>query len=362
MRPLPERSRVSRRKTVAVRLLDREALSDQSDRLEQYVARSGQVPLSYHPAWLSVFADGLGHVPYCLEAVQGEETRGLLPLAFVQSILFGKYLAGLPYLNMGEARADDPGIARELIDASVRLADQLAVKHLELRHERAIDHPKLETRAGRKVHMRLSLPGSAEELWGRFRPEVRNQVRKGEKHDLALAWGGEELLPDFYEVFSINMRDLGTPVFSRRLFRSILRRFPDRAELCVVRHGERPVAAALLVHGWGVTEVPSASSLRQFNATSANMLMYWRLLERAIERGQAIFDFGRSSPDSGTFRFKKQWGAAPELAEWQYYVRQGAASDLRPENPKYQRMIRMWQRLPVGLTRFIGPIVVRGIP
>ena len=159
--------------------------------------------------------------------------------------------------------------------------------------------------------MRLSLPGSAEELWGRFRPEVRNQVRKGEKHDLALAWGGEELLPDFYEVFSINMRDLGTPVFSRRLFRSILRRFPDRAELCVVRHGERPVAAALLVHGWGVTEVPSASALRQFNATSANMLMYWRLLERAIERGQAIFDFGRSSPDSGTFRFKKQWGAAP---------------------------------------------------
>ena len=110
VRSLPEHSRVApvAVKTAAVRLLDRDALFDQNDRLEQYVARSGHVPLSYHPAWLSVFADGLGHVPYCLEAVQGEETRGLLPLAFVQSVLFGKYLAGLPYLNMGEAQPTIP--------------------------------------------------------------------------------------------------------------------------------------------------------------------------------------------------------------------------------------------------------------
>src|SRR5205085_880157 len=102
-------------------------------------------------------------------------------------------------------------------------------------------------------------------------------------------------------VFSHNMRDLGTPVFGRRLFQAILRQFPGRAELCVVRSADRPLAAGLLLHGWGVSEVPSASSLRQYNHTNANMLLYWHLLERTIERKQEVFDFGRSSPDSSTY-------------------------------------------------------------
>ena len=122
------------------------------------------------------------------------------------------------------------------------------------------------------------------------------------------------------------------------------------------------MAAALLLHGWGITEVPSASSLREFNPTCANMLMYWHLLERSVQRQQAFFDFGRSSEDSPTFRFKKQWGALPAQAEWQYSLRAGSVSDMRPDNPRYQRLIRLWQRLPVRLTRWLGPWVVRGIP
>jgi FemAB-related protein (PEP-CTERM system-associated) len=158
------------------------------------------------------------------------------------------------------------------------------------------------------------------------------------------------------------MRDLGTPVYGRGLFEAILAEFPDRAEFCVVRAGALPVAAALLLHGWGVTEVPSASSLREFNQTNANMLMYWHLLERAVQRGQDVFDFGRSSEGSGTFQFKKQWGASPSPAEWQYRLRAGDVGDMRPDNPRYGLMIRLWRRLPVALTRLLGPGIVRGIP
>lgn len=106
------------------------------------------------------------------------------------------------------------------------------------------------------------------------------------------------------------------------------------------------MAACLLTHGWGTIEVPSASSLRQYNHTCANMLQYWKLLERSVEWGQSVFDFGRPSPESNTYRFKKQWGATPFLAESQHYVRHGSASDLRPDNPRYERLIRIWQRLP----------------
>jgi FemAB-related protein (PEP-CTERM system-associated) len=212
--------------------------------------------------------------------------------------------------------------------------------------------------------MRRSLPPTAGELWDDLDPKVRNQVRKADKAGLTVHWGGPDLLDPFYEVFSHNMRDLGTPVFGLSLFRAILKRFGDRAEICVVRLADAgtPIAAALLLHGRGVTEVPSASSLRAYNATCANMLMYWKLLERAVERGQGIFDFGRSSPEASTFRFKKQWGAEPHPACWQYYLRSGDLSAMRPENPRYQRKIEAWKRLPLWLTRLIGPLIVRGIP
>jgi len=92
------------------------------------------------------------------------------------------------------------------------------------------------------------------------------------------------------------------------------------------------------------------------------MLMYWHLLSRSIERGQRVFDFGRSSEDSGTFRFKKQWGSEAQPAVWQYYLREGAATDMRPEGGRYGLMIKAWQKLPVWVTKIIGPSIVRGIP
>jgi FemAB-related protein (PEP-CTERM system-associated) len=210
--------------------------------------------------------------------------------------------------------------------------------------------------------MRLPLPATAGELWDQIPSKVRNQVRKASKNGLRAEWGGEELLRDFYAVFSHNMRDLGTPVYGAALFRGVLRHYPGRAEICCVRQGDLPIAAGLLLHGEGVTEVPSASSLRWFNHLCPNMLMYWSLLERSAQRGQSSFDFGRSSPDSHTYQFKKQWGAAPLQASWQYYVRSGHETDMRPDNPRYRRMIRLWRSLPVAVTRLIGPQIVRGIP
>ena len=312
--------------------------------------------------WLEAVCSGLRHEPKLIVARRSDEVVGLLPLAFVKSRIFGRFLVSLPYVNSAGVNADDEWAARELIDRAVELADELNVRHLELRHEQPIEHAALSETLTSKVHMRLPLPGSPEELWKSFRPKVRNQIRKGEKQGLSVRWGREQLLPEFYAVFARNMRDLGTPVFSCGLFASILSVFPDEAELCVVRLGERPVAVAILVHGCRLTEVPSASALRQFNSTNANMLMYWHLLQRAIERGQRGFDFGRSSADSNTYRFKKQWGAEPQPAAWQFFVRSGRPGDMRPEISKYAMAVKVWQKLPLGLTRLIGPSIVRGIP
>jgi FemAB-related protein (PEP-CTERM system-associated) len=325
-------------------------------------AKQRQASPSRDPVWLAILADGLHHQPYCVEATAGGQTIGILPLCYVHSLLFGRFLVGLPYLNVGGPIADEADVVRSLIDRAVALADELKVRYLELRHEKPIEHPALTQTLTSKVHMRLALPDNSETLWKRFDPKVRNQIRKAEKNDLTVQWGGQEFLSDFYSIFAHNMRDLGTPVFGRKLFQSILHHMAGDAELCVVRHRNRPVASGLLLHGSSVTEVPSASSLRSHNFTNANMLMYWHFLQRAITRGQHTFDFGRSSHDSNTYRFKKQWGAKPEPATWQYYVREGMVSDMRLESGKYDRMVRLWRRLPVFATRWIGPFIVRGIP
>jgi FemAB-related protein (PEP-CTERM system-associated) len=341
----------------------RTALAARLPALAAFVRDSAPlVPLSKHPAWLNVLQAALGHEAYAVEVTLGGRTVGFLPLAYVSSILFGRFLVSLPYLNSNGALTSSPEVQVLLVSRAVVLADELGVRYLELRHERPIDHPALNARLASKVHVRLALPRSAQRLWKDLDPKVRNQVRKGEKPGFAVAWGGVELLDGFHDVLSRNMRDLGSPVYSKRLFREILATFPGEAEVCLVRHGAAPVAAALLLHGQGVTEVPSASSLREYNPTSVNMLMYWHLLKRSVERGQEVFDFGRSTAEGPTFKFKKQWGAVPHSAVWQYHVREGTAGEMRPDNPRYQSAIRLWQRLPVGLTRLLGPLIVCGIP
>jgi len=289
----------------------------------------------------------------------------------------------------------------------VELAREHKVQYLELRHGDAVEHASLGAKRDEKVRMVLELPDpvaplsaakgkaaeeaipgvglqGAEHLWRAIDSKARNLVRKGEKSELSIRWHSvekwsetnyeanhEKALADFYGVFATNMRDLGTPVYSRSLFANILQRFPKDAELAIVyaktQAGEAPIAGALLVHDpiratGGTTQVPSASALREFNSTNANMWMYHRLLLRAIERGSRRFDFGRSSVDSGTYKFKKQWGAQPHPTVWQYHVRFGDINAVRPDNPKNQRRIATWQKLPVWLTRLIGPTIVRGIP
>jgi FemAB-related protein (PEP-CTERM system-associated) len=320
------------------------------------------VPLSKHPLWLSVLQEGLGHEVYAIEATAGGCTVGYLPLALVSSMLFGRFLVSLPYLNTNGVVAPAADVQAELITRAVTLADELNVRYLELRHEGPIAHPELNATMTSKVHMRLALPVTGEALWKGFDPKVRNQVRKGEKGNFSVEWGGTELLDGFHDVLCENMRDLGSPVFGKGLFTALLSAFPGAAELCLVRDGTKPVAAALLLHGWGITEVPTASALKEYNPSSVNMLMYHHLLRRAVERGQRVFDFGRSTTEGNTFKFKKQWGAEPHPATWQYRVFQGAVGDMRPDNPRYRLAIRLWQRLPVGLTRRLGPLIVRGIP
>ena len=312
--------------------------------------------------WINAVANGLKHKTILLKSHAQQTVTGVLPLCLVSGPLFGKFLVSLPYLNTGGVWATDEDSATALVDAACDLADRFDVKHLELRHEVPIQHPKLNMQRIDKVHMRLALPNTIEDLSASLKSKLRSQVKKSHSFSLSCEYGGAESINNFYDVFAVNMRDLGTPVFSKGLFAQTIDSFDGNAEFAIVKSDGEAVAAGLMVHHQGTTEIPSASCLRAFNRMNANMFLYWQMFARAIERGSKTFDFGRSSVDSGTHRFKKQWGAEACPAVWQYYVRKGNPEDMRPDAGGKQRLVQIWQRLPVWLTRLIGPFIVRGIP
>jgi serine/alanine adding enzyme len=341
--------------TIAVR---RDVPAGDLDRFAQVHSRA----TGYHlTAWLGVIERAFGHETMSLAAVAGDRVEGVLPLVFFRSRLFGRFAVSMPFLNYGGVVADAPEIRQALVERAVEETRLRHGSHLELRHSEQLC-PGLAPKR-HKVAMRLPLAGNPDRQWEALDRKIRNQVRKGEKSQLEVAHGGVELVDDFYAVFAHNMRDLGTPVYAKAFFAEVMRTFADTARLFVVRHQGRPVAASLVYWHRSMIEVPWASALREANPLCANVLLYWHMLKFSNERGFTVFDFGRSTPNAGTFHFKKQWGAQPLELVWEYWNAGGAPPpSLNPDNPKFNLAIQIWQRLPVPVATAIGPHVIRHIP
>jgi FemAB-related protein (PEP-CTERM system-associated) len=325
---------------------------------DAFVSRCPQATGYHEWAWRRVFERAFGHEPIYLIARRHGQVAGILPLVHINSFLFGRTLTSLPFLNYGGVVADADAVAQELLAAAAEMTRRRRCGHVELRH-RQRRFPTLPCKQ-HKVTMLLRIEA---ELWDRLDRKVRNQIRKAQKSGLVAEQGGAELLKDFYAVFARNMRDLGTPVYSRRLFEEVLEAFPDRARVHVVRLGAMPVAAGIAYRTGTTVEVPWASSVRDHNSLCPNHLLYWSVIETAVAKGCDRLDFGRSTPDEGTFKFKQQWGAEPLPLHWEYLLTSGTAlPNASPTNPKFRVAIELWKRLPLAIANRVGPAIVRSIP
>lgn len=336
--------------------------SPRPDAIDHFVETHEHAADAHRTAWLDILRTGMNQRPLALSAWRDGQVVGVLPLVLTRSMLFGRRLVSLPYVNEAGLLADEPATAARLVERAIDLGRTHRAQYVELRNRNPIDRPDLQPTRTDKLRMTAALPGDTDTLWKQVHAKARNQVRKARKHDLTVRFGGGELLDGFYRVFARNMRDLGTPVFPRKLFAAILHHLGGDAELCLVEQDGRPIASALLTHFRQSTEVPSASALRQYNPTCCNMLMYWELLCRAVARGSTCFDFGRSSESSGTHKFKTQWSAAGTPTGWQLAPLRGEARPPTKEDDQFALAIRLWRKLPVWLTRLAGPPIVRGIP
>lgn len=328
----------------------------------EYVLRHPAASGYHLSGWRRVIEEVFGHETRYLMAKSPEgNAQGILPLVLLSSRLFGRFLVSMPFLNYGGVLSDNAEAKQALLDAAVDIGKQTGASHIELRH---LEPTEIEWPCKRhKVSMRLDLPSEFEILWKEFSSKLRSQVRRAQKEGMGVQVGGEEALDHFYGVFSRNMRDLGTPVYSRNFFKSILKHFPKEAHIAVVSLGKQPLAAGFLCNFRDTIEIVWASSDRRYNHLAPNMLLYSTVLEYACKEGFRRFDFGRSTPGSGTYRFKEQWGAKPVPLFWYYWMREESAlPNISPSNAKFQLGIALWRKMPVTLTRWLGPSIVKFIP
>lgn len=324
---------------------------------------SGSSCLYHLIGWKEVVERTFGHKTYYLLAENAKkEINGILPLVHLKSALFGSFMISVPYFNYGGVSVENDEVSSRLLQEAISIAGREGADHIELRHTQHIKEPLQEKTA--KVSMRLELPDKPDDLWKSFSSKLRSQIKRPQKEEMYSKIYGIDGLDDFYSVFAVKMKALGTPVYSKSFFKNILLAFPGLTYIqTIFTKDGLPVASGFLAGFKKRLEIPWAASLPSYNRSSPNMLLYWESLKFACEKGFDCFDFGRSTPGEGTYKFKKQWGAKPVQLYWHYWLKDGGTMpELNPNNPKYKMAIKIWQRLPLFVTKIIGPAIVKNLP
>lgn len=327
--------------------------------------------------WQPVLDGVLGHrMRYAMLAHPDGALAGVLPIVDVRSRIFGRYLMSMPFLNAG-GPIGTAGAQRQLATWAQQEAVAANAKLMELRWTADIaavsrtigdDMPRPaalpETLAvsDRKITVAMSLPATATELFEKgLKSKLRSQVRRPMKEGLTARFGADQCAP-FYEVFARNMRELGTPVLPRRFFEALLTSFPGEVVFATVWRGDTLMAGGCGFLYAGSFEITWASSLREYNHLSPNMLLYWAMLEHVIGAGARRFDFGRCTPGSSTHRFKTQWGAVDERLPWASWSSAPDSGVPRQDAGAFALASRVWTRLPLAVTNALGPLLARSIP
>ncbi len=306
--------------------------------------------------WMQAVRSAYGFKDYSLVAEKNGKIVGIFPLVALKKPFHKPDLVSLPYCDVGSILSDSEEIGHDLLEEALIIAKKIKAPSIDMREAAVSQRNRFfsENTTVNKVRMLLDLPDSSEELWSSFKSKLRSQIKKAEKNGLRFEINNKRVA-SFYKVFSQNMRDLGSPVHSKKMIDEIVTHFGDKATLGLVFNGDTPVGAGITLRVGNKVSIPWASTLRSQNKLNPNMLLYWGLLEFATDNGCTQFDFGRSTPGEGTYRFKSQWGAKPQPLIWGEVLLKDKKVNSQIGQGKLKKgIVSVWQRLPLPVATFCG--------
>ncbi len=317
-------------------------------------ATDGSTPF-HLPAWSQAVQEGCGQrAHYLIAECASGAIAGVLPLTEMRSPLFGRALVSTGFGVDGGVLGNS---LEALADGAWNLALRLGCPSVELRGGPAPDGWVSDDESYLGFARDLAQDDDAELL--AIPRKQRAEVRRALGFDLEIVTGADRtLLAEHYRVYAESVRNLGTPVFPAKLFRSVASTMD--ADVLTVRHEGRAVASVLSLYFNGTVYPYWGGGTEAARGLRANDRMYFALMAHARAKGCTRFDFGRSKTGTGAAAFKKNWGFAPEP---RLYAKRsnGPAREVNPLNPKYALMVRTWKKLPLWAANAAGPWISRGL-
>lgn len=311
-------------------------------------------------AWKRAVEIAFRHRAHYLMAVRGGGLEGVLPLFEVRGLLGGRGLVSVPYGVYGGVCATSAAAREALVGASRQLAGRVKADYVELRH-RSGQEADLPTKS---LYVTFSRPieSSEEANLNAIPRKQRRMTRQGLKHGLRPEFGLQHL-DRFYDIYAHSVHSLGSPVFPRRLFHAIGQEFGKDCELLTIWKDSIPVSGVLTLLFEDQVLPYYGGARQEALAFAVNDFMYWELLCHAAKAGYRTFDFGRSREGTGAYNFKRHWGFEPVALPYQYVLLDGSQMpNLSPSNPRMHFAVEAWKRMPLPLTKVVGPFLTRYLP
>lgn len=346
--------------TVVVRQLT-EAAAPAWDR---FAEQHEQGTFFHRSAWSSVLSRAFRHTSLHAYTERDGAITGVLPLMHVKSALFGNTLISAPFcVYGGPLCADDE--SREALDEYART--QLVKTGADAVEYRFRDFPAdydapadWKAKDDLYVTFRKNIVADDAANLKAIPRKQRAMVRKA--IDNGLTSRADQDVDRLHSIYAHSVRNLGTPVFSRRYFRTLREVFRDRMDVVTVYNKDKPIASVLNFYDRGEVLPYYGGGLQEARPVAGNDFMYWEVIRLAAAKGCTGFDFGRSKIGTGAFSFKKNWGFTPQPLFHRFKLKPGASvPDHNPLNPKYRLFIAAWKRLPLPIANTIGPMIVRGV-
>lgn len=329
-------------------------------RIDEFVAEA-HGSLFHRPPWLCAVQAGTGQRAIGLISERLGVVTGWLPLTEVRSALFGKALVSSGFGVGGGIIADSDTAACALAAAAMDHAARGGFGTIDLR-----GGPIPEGwEAWNDTHCGFARPLAADDeaellaIPRKARAEVRKGLGFG--HRVTIGRGRDDRAAH-YACYSASVRNLGTPVFPKRLFAAMLDAFPDSSDILTVWQGTTPLASVLSFYHDGAVMPFWGGGTFAARAARANEVMYYELMCHARRMGTTRFNFGRSKTGSGPYHFKRNWGFEPQPLTYGAWTAPGAPRrNIDPTDASYSRKIALWKKLPLPVANTIGPWIARGL-